>query len=98
MSTFHFENVAYATFLFFASGADAVPELDALFILTQSYYTRGETRNLTRDPPTTGLVPRLTVVTGLAWGRGSQSQLARDHSLLALTYLYTVAFEIDRSC
>jgi len=40
MSTFHFENVAYANFLFFASGADAVPELDALFILTQSY-TRG---------------------------------------------------------
>ena len=77
-------------------GADAVPEVDAFFI--RHSRTRGETRNLTRDPPTTGLVPRLTVVTGLAWGRGSQSQLARDHSLLALTYLYTVAFEIDRSC
>ena len=33
MSVFHFVNVAHATFLFFASGADAVP---ALFIPTGS--------------------------------------------------------------
>ena len=32
MSVFHFVNVAYPTFLFLASGADASPELDALFI------------------------------------------------------------------
>ena len=48
------------SFLFLASGANAVSKLDALFILTL-------------DPPTTGLVPKLTVVTGLAWGQGLQS-------------------------
>ena len=35
MSTFHFEKVAYMRFLFLASEANAVSELDAVFILTQ---------------------------------------------------------------
>ena len=44
MSTFHFEKVAYMSFLFLASGANAVSKLDALFILTQfRSQTRGET-------------------------------------------------------
>ncbi len=46
LSTFHFVNVAYATFLFFASGADASPELDALFILTVVLVARLETSHL----------------------------------------------------
>ena len=32
-----FENVAHTTLLFFASGADAAPKVDALFTLTQLY-------------------------------------------------------------
>ncbi len=46
MSTFHFVNVAYATFFFYASGADSSPELDALFILTGVLEARLETSHL----------------------------------------------------